>query len=190
MDANQIMKLFSDTSYVRTGGSPEELRCATYIQDCCTQMGLQAKLEPFPVEMGSVQRAELWCDGVQIPCTGYHGALAAEVEAPFFYLTNTDSWSLEQCRGKIVLSDKLMGYWHYRDLVDHGALGFITYNGNALYADEDLEQRELRSYVREDDPMPGVHVHAKQAIPLIERSVKRAKIILENQYCKDRTLPF
>ena len=27
MNAKQIMKIFEDPSYVRTGGSPEELRC-------------------------------------------------------------------------------------------------------------------------------------------------------------------
>ena len=181
MDASRIMEIFRENAYVRTGGSDEELRCARYLQQCCADLGLQAELEPFPVEMGSVQRAELWCDGVSIPCTGYNGAAAAEIEAPLYYLSNTDPWSLEQCRGKIVLSDKLMGYWHYRDLVDHGALGFITYNGNVLYPDEDLEQRELRSYVREDDPLPGVHLHAKQAVPLLERGVNRARIVLENK---------
>lgn len=180
MEANRIMQIIQEASVVRTGGSPEELHCARYLQARCAELGLEARLEPFPVEMGSVQRAELWCDGVQIPCTGYNGALPGDVEAPLYYLSNTDPWSLEQCRGKIVLSDKLMSYWHYHDLVDHGALGFITYNGDLHYADEDLEQRELRSYVREDKPIPGVHLHAKQAVPLIERGVARARLVLEN----------
>ena len=96
MDANRIMQILKETAYVRTGGSPEELQCARYLQACCAELGLQARLEPFPVEMGSVQRAELWCDGVSLPCTGYNGALPGDIEAPFYYLSNTDPWSLEQ----------------------------------------------------------------------------------------------
>ena len=30
-----------------------------------------------------------------------------------------------------------------------GAVGIITYDGNANYADEDIDLRELRSFVRE-----------------------------------------
>ena len=37
----QIMKIFADTAYVRTGGSPEELRCARYLQQRCADMGLE-----------------------------------------------------------------------------------------------------------------------------------------------------
>ena len=96
MDANRIMKIFRDTAYVRTGGSDEELQCARYLQQCCADLGLDARLESFPVEMGAVQRGELWCDGVPVPCTGYTGGSSAEVEAPLFYLTDSDPWSLAQ----------------------------------------------------------------------------------------------
>ena len=30
-----IMKIFQDTAYIRTGGSEEELRCAQYLQSLC-----------------------------------------------------------------------------------------------------------------------------------------------------------
>jgi len=180
MDANRIMEIFRETAYVRTGGSAEELQCARYLQQRCADLGLKATLESFPVEMGSVQRGELWCDGVSVPCTGYTGGAAAEVEAPLFYLTNSDPWSLAQCRGKIVMSDRHMSYWHYRDIVDNGAVGFITYSGNTHYPDEDQEQRELRAFVRLEQPLPGVHIHAKQAVKLIEKGVKTVKIAVEN----------
>ena len=42
-----------------------------------------------------------------------------------------------------------VGYWSYRDLIENGAVGIITYDGNANYADEDIDLRELRSFVRE-----------------------------------------
>ena len=179
MDSNKIMQIFHDTSYVRTGGSAEELKCAQYLQERCAELGLTAVLEEFPVDLGRVDHVELWCDGVAIPCTGYLGAGSGEVEAPLFYLHNTDPWSLAQCKGKIVLSDKMMGHWHYKDVLESGAVGFITYNGNVRYADEDLEQRELRSYVSEGKTIPGVHIHAKTAVELMRKGVDRAKIVLQ-----------
>ena len=183
MDLKQITKILTETAYVRTGGSPEELRCAQYLQQCCADLGLEARLEEFPVDLATIHQAELWCDGEAIPCTGYFCAGSGSVEAPFYYLSSTDPWSLSQCRGKIVLSDKLMGYWHYKDLLEAGAVGFITYNGNANYPDTDLEQRELRTYVSEGKTIPGVHIHVRTAIDLIQRGVSTARIILQqDQY--------
>ena len=178
MDANKIMEIFHKTAYVRTGGSAEELRCATYLADCCTQMGLKADLEPFEVDMATIQTAVFEADGVSIPCKGYLCAGTHEVEAPFYYLTNTDKYSLSLCRGKIVMIDGYLGAWMYRDLLDNGAVGFVTYDGNANYVDRDIDQRELRSYVSKGEKIPGVNINAKDAIALINKGVTTAKIVL------------
>ena len=53
MDANEIMQILKETAYVRTGGSSEELRCANYLVECCAKLGLEAKLESFPVAMAT-----------------------------------------------------------------------------------------------------------------------------------------
>jgi len=179
MELWKMKQILSDTAYVRTGGSPEEKRCAEYLQAVCGELGLEARLEEFPVDLASIRKAELWCDGEAIPCTGYFCAGSGEVEAPVYYLTGTDPWSLSQCKDKIVLSDKLMGYWTYKDLYEAGALAFITYNGNVNFADRDLEQRELRTYISDGKVIPGVHIHAQSAVELVNRGVQRAKIILE-----------
>lgn len=184
MDANRIMKMFEDTAYVRTGGSAEELRCAEYLKDCCARMGLEAKLEPFEVDMATIREAVLLVDGERVPCKGYLCAGSAEVEAPFYYLTNTDPYSLSQCRGRIVMIDGYLGYWMYRDILENGAVGFITYDGNANYADFDMDQRELRSFVHKGNKIPGVNINAKSAIALINKDVKTAKIVLEQEEYK------
>ena len=31
----KILKILKETDYVRTGGSPEELKCAEYLLKCC-----------------------------------------------------------------------------------------------------------------------------------------------------------
>jgi hypothetical protein len=179
MESTKIMKIFADTAYVRTGGSAEELRCAEYLKAKCNEMGLEATLEAFDVNMATIKRAVFEADGVSITCKGYLCAGTHEVEAPFFYLSNTDHYSLSLCRGKIVMIDGYLGSWTYRDLIDNGAVGFVTYDGNANYADRDIDQRELRSYVSKGDKLPGVNINAKDAIALINKGVTTAKIILE-----------
>ncbi len=178
MDAGQIMKIFEETAYSRMGGSPEELRCAEYIGRYCESMGLTPVLEPFGVDMARMECAELLADGESIPCKGYLCAGSAEVEAPFYYLRGNDKWSLAQCRGKIVMVDGYMGYWLYQDILENGAVGFITYDGNANYADRDMDQRELRSFVSKGNKLPGVNINAKDAIALIEKDAKTARITL------------
>ena len=184
MDAKQIMKIFEDTAYVRTGGSKEELAAAEYLKARCADLGLTATLEPFEVDMATIQQAELIADGVAVPCKGYLCAGSGEVEAPLLYLPNTDACSLAQCRGKIVMIDGYLGYWVYQDLLENGAVGFITYDGNANYADHDIDQRELRSYVSKGNKLPGVNINAKDAIRLIENNTAVVKIVLQQEETK------
>ncbi len=181
MDAKQIMKVFEDTAYVRMGGTDAELRCAEYLKAYCEKLGHQAVIEDFPVDMAEMEEAQLLADGISIPCKGYFNAGSGEVEAPFYYLRGTDAYSLSGCKDKIVLIDGYMGYWMYQDLLENGAMGFITYDGNANYADRDIDQRELRSYVHKGNKIPGVNINAKDAIELINRGVSTAKITLKQR---------
>ena len=181
MDAKQIMKIFEDTAYVRMGGSNEELKCAQYLQQCCADMGLEASLEEFSVDMATMQEAVLLVDGKEIPCKGYLNAGSGEVEAPLYYLRNTDAYSLSLCKDKIVLIDGYMGYWMYQDLLENGAKGFVTYDGNANYVDFDIDQRELRSFVSKGNKILGVNINAKHAISLIESDAQSAKITLRQE---------
>ncbi len=181
MDETRIMQIFKDTAYVRTGGSQEERRCAEYLQQCCTAFGAEAEIEPFSVDMAAIQSAEFFADGVSIPCKGYLCAGSGEVEAPFYYLPNTDEYSLSQCKGKIVMVDGYLGYWIYQDILEHGAVGFVTYDGDCHYADRDIDQRELRSYVSKGKKLPGVNINAKDAVSLIDRGVTTAKILLKQE---------
>lgn len=178
MTIEQIKKIFTDTAYVRTGGSKEELACAEYLKKCCADLGLEAHLESFSVDMAKIHTAVLEADGEQIPCKGYLNAGSREVEGEFFYLNSTDKYSLSLCKDKIVMIDGYLGAWIYKDLLEAGAVGFITYDGNANYADFDMDQRELRSYVSQGKKIPGVNINAKSAIALVEKGVSRVKITL------------
>ena len=184
MDATRIMKIFEETAYVRMGGSPEELRTAQYLQEQAAKLGLTAELEPFEVDMANIQEVVFLADGVEIPCKGYLCAGSAEVEAPFYYLRSTDPYSLSLCKGKIVMLDGYLRHWIYQDIREAGAVGFVTYDGNANYADRDIDQRELRATVHQGNKLPGVNINAKDAIELIRRGVTTAKIRLKQEEYK------
>ena len=179
MDITKVNQIFAETAYVRMGGSNEELKCAEYLKEKCAELRLEAYLEEFDVDMADMKKAVLTVDGEEIVCKGYFNAGTHEVEAPFYYLRTTDAYSLSQCKGKIVMIDGYMGYWKYQDILEHGAAGFITHDGNANYVDEDIDQRELRAFVHKGNKIPGVNINTKKAIELIKNNAQTAKIVLE-----------
>lgn len=181
MNSNKILEIFDQTAYVRTGGSSEELKTARYLLKQISAMGAEGSLESFEVQMGDMEEAELLAGGISVPCEGYRCAGNAEVEAPFYYLTGKDRYSLSQCRGKIVLVDGYLGYWMYQDLLENGAVGFITYSGDANYTDRDIDRRELRAMVHQGRKIPGVNINAKSAISLVKNRPETAKIVLKQK---------
>ena len=182
MNKKKLANIFRQTAYVRMGGTAEELRCAEYLKEQCSELGLEARIEGFPVQMSTIQEATLTVDGKAITCKGYSCAGTAEVEAPLYYLSSTDPYSLSLCKGKIVMIDGYLGYWMYRDILENGAVGFITYDGNANYRDRDIDQRELRAQVAEGvEKIPGVNINAKDAIALVNSDAKTAKIVLKQE---------
>ncbi len=179
MTPEKIMQILKETAYVRTGGSEEELSAARYIASKCEEYGVKAEIWPFKVDMAEVKSAVLTIDGNEIPCRGYLLCGSGEIEAPLYYLPNTDPASLAGCKGKIVMIDGYLGYWTYHDIFDNGAVGFITYDGDANYSDRDIDRRELRSFVSEGRKILGVNINAKDAISIIASGAKTAKISIE-----------
>ncbi len=181
MKSEQIEKIFKDTAYVRMGGSAEELQAARYLQNCCAELGLQAELSPFEVEMATMQQATLTVDGRSVRCEGYLCAGSGEVEAPLYYLTEGDPYSLACCRGNIVLIDGNLGRWRYQDLLDNGALAIITYTGDVNHTECAIDRRELRSFVSCGVKLPVINLHAGDAVALIREDVQTAHITLRQE---------
>ena len=183
MRNKQIEKIFRDTAYVRMGGRAEERRAAEYIKGICAELGGEAYFEEFEVDMADISCAELYIDGKSIPCKGYFNCGSGEVEAELYYLCEDGKRALEGCRGKIVMIDGYLGYWKYQDMLDNGAVGFITYDGNVNYSDRDIDQRELRSYVSNGRKVLGVNINVKDAVEIINKNGKMAKIVIrQNEY--------
>lgn len=184
MRSKQIEKIFRDTAYVRMGGTAEEKQVAEYIKGVCADFGGKAYFEEFEVDMATVKRAELYIDGKQIPCRGYMNCGSGEIESELYYLCEDSKRALADCRGKIVMIDGYLGYWKYQDMLDNGAIGFITYDGNVNYADRNIDARELRSYVSQGRKILGVNINAKDAVEIINKNKKMAKIVIDQDEYK------
>lgn len=181
MNKKQIRKIIKDTAYTRMGGHPEELKCAQYLADRVAELGLNARIVPFDLPVAEIQEAVFLADGEEIPCKGYFCAGNADLEAPFYYLRGNDPYSLSQCKGKIVMIDTYLGYWIYQDIKENGAVGFVTFDGDARCADRDIDQRTLRAQTHKGERLPGVNINAKDAIRLIHKGVTNARILLKQE---------
>ena len=179
MNIKTISEILKNTDYVRVGGSDAELKTAQYLMKRSEELGARARLEPFPVAMADMREAHLFADGAEIPCKGFLCCGSGRVEAPFLYLPNTDPASLSTVKGKIVLLDTGVGYFTYHDLIDNGAVGIITYDGNVNFRDSDIDQKELRGYVSMGQKILCVNVNAKDAVKLVKKSPKTVVISVD-----------
>jgi hypothetical protein len=66
MDLKTMEQYFSDTAYIRMGGSAEELKCAKYLKEQCEKLGGEAYLEEFEVDMADIKEAHLFVDGQEM----------------------------------------------------------------------------------------------------------------------------
>ena len=181
MNIRQIRQILKDTDFIHTSGTPEERRVAEYLAERCRELGAETRLEAFPVEMAEVQTSRLLADGREIPCKGYQCCGSGTVEAELCYLHNTDPASLTAVRGKIALLDTGVGYFLYHDLLENGAAGFLTYDGNLRYRDRDIAQKELRGYVAQGRKILCASVNAKDAFRLVRDGVKHISLTVEQE---------
>ena len=184
MKQETIREILNDTDYIRISGSEEEKKAAEYLRGLCEQYGAKAYLEPFEVDTAVVHEAHLAADGKQIPCKGYKLCGSGSAEGPLCYLPNTDPSSLAQAKGKIVLLDTGITYWVYQDLLEAGAAGFITYDGNLRYEDRDIDDKMLRPYVSLGKKVPCVNINAKDAFELVKAAPETVSIRVEQTESK------
>ena len=100
MEQNDIMKIFEETAYIRTSGTPEELRCAEYLMAKCAAFGAEAKLEAFPVAMAKMQQAERLLHhaaGAAVSDRGCPPAAPTGQTFPLFYLESNGLSIVDLC---------------------------------------------------------------------------------------------
>ena len=179
MNQKMIREILDRTDYIRTSGSAEEKKAADYLENLCRERGARTYQEPFDVDTAEILEASLSADGREIPCKGYKLCGSGRVEAPFCYLPNTDAASVSLARGKVVLLDTGITYWVYQDLLDAGAVGFITYDGDVHFPDRDIDQKTLRPYVSKGRKVPCVNINAKDAFELVRSAPETVVLRVE-----------
>ena len=179
MNCKDINKILAETSYVKISGTDSEKKCAEYLKSLCEKIGVSAKMESFPIKMYDVQCAKFSIDGKEIPCKAYYGAPNGTVRAKIYHLQCLDDDSIKRCKGKIVITDYLVGYRLYDKLIENGAVGYVTYNGNLAFNDKDIEQKEIRFEIAPDKRIPAVNIHISDAKNIVKSTGKIAEITVE-----------
>ena len=178
MNLEHIRKIIDEAGHIRVSATREEYETAEYLVRECEAMGIPARIEAFPVPVTEIHEAHLWADGTEIPCTGYELCGSGTVEAPLVYLPAVDAVGLTKVKDRIVLLDTRITTFDYQDMLDAGALGFITYDGDVKWPDRDIDLKELRSFTALGRTVLCVNVNAKDAVELV-KALPVVKISIE-----------
>lgn len=183
------LDLLRKIGFVRTAGSPEELKAAQMIQAECEAIGVHAEIEPFEIEDAVVKTAKLEVlepEYRAYEVTGYKCAGNTPpdgLEADFLYVENATDVNLAGAAGKIVLVNGMVHVPLYRKLLKAGVAGFISMEGELRdRPDEtDLSTRKLRKTLRAFGSLPCVHMRVKDAFELAGSGAGRVRLTLENE---------
>ena len=173
--------------YVRTAGSPDELKAAHSIMDEVRRIGGEPYLEGFEVDAAEIKKAQLFFNDkkIEVECagSGYSGSTPKEgVTGEFFYASSKEAYEMTNLKGKIIFSQtKRVPHALYEKAVKDGAAGFILSTGSVYKKDKDVD---LDPYLnRELDyslgRIPTVMVRNRAIEKVLERMPKNATIVLE-----------
>ncbi|MBR0130217.1 MAG: M28 family peptidase [Firmicutes bacterium] len=179
MTQREIQKIINDVGHIRISASKEEKWTAEYLAETARKLGAEARVEAFDVPVTTINSAKLIADGKEVPCKGYELCGSGEIEAPLCYISEFDPISLSKVNGKIVLIDGGIKTFDYHDMLDAGAVGFITYDGDVKWRDNDIDLRELRDYVCKGRRVLGVNINAKDAVKLVKNMPMTVKIAID-----------
>lgn len=192
IDEARQFELLKKISFERIGGSCNEEKAADMIIEALMNVGITAYKEEFEVNAteglsASLEVREPYCEN--IPVTGYICCGNTDedgLEAELVYFEHFDEVSKKRAKNKIVLVNGYVGKKIYEEIVEAGALGFISFNGHLDQAKEkvDLDQRELRTPDNDLKLLPGVNIKVFDAIRLIEKKASKVKLTVNQKPIK------
>ena len=179
-----LQHIFEATDFVHASGTKEEMKVAEFLKSQCEELGVSAHIEGFRVAMGDIESVHLFADGQEIPCKALSCCGSGMVEGELYYMPSIDPVSLAGAKDKIVLLDQGVGFFTYHDLMEAGVKGLIFQYGNIHYANEDIDQRDLReAAVGEERKVLCAMVNSRQAIQLVKNKVKQIRLeISQREY--------
>ena len=187
-DAERAFALLDKIGFTRMGGTPEELKAAEILKAECESFGLSAAIEPFDLEMATIEAEFEILEPFQKKYTvrGYQcceNTPAEGLVADFLYVQDGDPVDLVNAKGKIVLVNGFLRVPLYRTLMQAGVAAIVTMDGSLLDKPEesDLHQRKLRDALRAFGNVPAAMLRVADAMDIVANGATKARIFVKNE---------
>ena len=190
MDKMRAWKLLEDISFVRLGGSEEELRAANLLKDFCEAAGVPAVIEDFEVDVVRIKKATL-----EVLEPEYHAypviGIGKTANTPeegivggFKYIEDANDTNLLDVESKIVLLQGRVRPELIESLQKKGALGYISLGG-VMHEEESIknEMRPMNAFGKGFE-LPGVRIHISEAEQLVRMKPTKVRLALDNEKTK------
>ena len=185
-NTKRAFSLLEKISFVRTGGSKEELKAANILKEEIEKTGTEAWLEEFPVDHSEVELVKLeitapYHEELECVAVKMTGDTPKEgIEAELIYIQDADDCLTRDIEGKIVLINGRMIHKLYKKMIDKKPAAFISFAGSVYDdpANSDLDVYPMREKQYEMGKIPGVGVRALTAQNIIRNHATKAKITL------------
>ena len=189
INGKRQMELLNKMSFVRMGGTAEEMAAAEILMEEIRSIGLEPVIEEFEIEDAELVAGEL---EVLAPfnkkyvVTAYKLSESTSEEglvAPFYYAENLTAVDLANCKGKIVLVNGFFNMDMFKKLQKAGAVAFITMSGTMLETEEDsdLFTRTMRDTIRAFGNMPGANIRITDAFEIVAGGATQVKLTAINK---------
>ena len=187
-DENRAFALLDKIGFTRMGGTPEELKAAEILKAECESFGLDAVIEPFEIEMATVEAEFEILEPFQKKYTvrGYQCSENTPEDglvADFLYVQDGDPVDLVNAKGKIVLVNGFLRVPLYKTLLKAGVAAIITMDGSLLdkLDETDLHQRKLREALRAFGNVPAAMLRVADAMDMVANGATKAKLVIKNE---------
>lgn len=187
-DENRAFALLNKIGFTRMGGTPEELKAAEILKEECESFGLAASIEPFDIQMATVEAEFEILEPYQKKYTvrGYQCAENTPEEgliADFIYVQDGDAADLVNAKGKVALVNGYLRVPLYKTLMEAGVAAIVTMDGSLLdkLDETDLHQRKLRESLRAFGNVPAVQLRVSDAMEIVAKGAAKAKVVVKNE---------
>ncbi len=184
INGNREFDLLKRIGFVRTSGSAEELKAAQILLDEIKTIGLEGKLDAFPVRNDIVEEVilevvEPYQKSYRVTGFTCSGNLE-EAVAEFKYVEDLNDIDLHDVKGKVILMNTRPGIKNFEKIVKSGALAFVTFQGTIkdTLEESDLEERKLRESVKKYGCLPGFNILARDAQEMVMKKAGKVKVKL------------
>lgn len=179
------MSLVEKLSFIRYGGTEEELRAAHILQDEIAAAGGESELMDFTVPAADIKVSRVKAGGRELECVAYglSGSLPeGGVDLKLHYAprgVEEDYYGFPSLEGYAVLLNSL-SFDAYKILHERKASAFITFSGKWYDGENvlDLYSRTIRPKMQEVGRVPGFAITARDATELVRRDVKTVRLEL------------